>query len=181
MLFSWCVSVCVCVCVCVCDTLFMGMAAGVMYMMLWNDFSPIMCMYISYVGLCVHVFMNPMLNWLYVFFSDVLTYCVMLQAFICYCSYVSCLWCMCVVVVIVHWHCSAQLSMFNMEKLYRNKIIIIIIHFACWWNVKQPGKQKQNSCIAVMRSRRNVREWYVSLQERHWLSSIWLLFIFRKM
>ena len=26
--------VCVCVCVCVCDTLFMGMAAGVMYMML---------------------------------------------------------------------------------------------------------------------------------------------------
>ena len=32
---------------------------------------------------------------------------------------------MCVVVVIVHWHCSAQLSMFNMEKRYRNKIIII--------------------------------------------------------
>ena len=27
----------------------------------------------------------------------------------------------------VHWHCSAQLSMFNMEKCYRNKIIIIII------------------------------------------------------
>ena len=34
---------------------------------------------------------------------------------------------MCVCVVIVHWHCSAQLSMFNMEKRYRNKIIIIII------------------------------------------------------
>ena len=33
----------------------------------------------------------------------------------------------CVVVVIVHWHCSAQLSMFNMEKRYKNKIIIIII------------------------------------------------------
>ena len=32
MSFSWCV--CVCVCVCVCDTLYMGMAAGVMYMML---------------------------------------------------------------------------------------------------------------------------------------------------
>ena len=32
---------------------------------------------------------------------------------------------MCVVVVIVHWHCSAQLSMFNMEKRYGNKIIII--------------------------------------------------------
>ena len=30
-------------------------------------------------------------------------------------------------VVIVHWHCSAQLSMFNMEKRYRNKIIIIMI------------------------------------------------------
>ena len=29
-----CVFVCVCVCVCVCDTLFMVMAAGMMYMML---------------------------------------------------------------------------------------------------------------------------------------------------
>ena len=29
-----CVRVCVCVCVCVCDTLVMGMAAGMMYMML---------------------------------------------------------------------------------------------------------------------------------------------------
>ena len=28
---------------------------------------------------------------------------------------------------VIHWHCSAQLSMFNMEKRYRNKIIIIII------------------------------------------------------
>ena len=33
----------------------------------------------------------------------------------------------CVCVVIVHWHCSAQLSMFNTEKRCRNKIIIIII------------------------------------------------------
>ena len=115
-----------------------------MYMMLWNDFPPIICMYISCVGLCVHVFMNLMLSWfVFFFFSDVLTYCVMLQAFICYCSYVSCLWCVCVsvcvcvcvcvharvcvVVVIVHWHCSAQLSMFNMEKRCRNKIIIIIM------------------------------------------------------
>ena len=32
----------------------------------------------------------------------------------------------CVVVVVVHWDCSAQLSMFNMVKRYRNKIIIII-------------------------------------------------------
>ena len=30
-------------------------------------------------------------------------------------------------VSVIHWHCSAQLSMFNMEKRYRNKIIIIII------------------------------------------------------
>ena len=37
---------------------------------------------------------------------------------------------MCVYVCVccvVHWHCSAQLSMFNMEKRYRNKIIIIIM------------------------------------------------------
>ena len=34
--------------------------------------------------------------------------------------------CVCVCVVIVHWHCSEQLSMFNMEKRYRNKIITII-------------------------------------------------------
>ena len=60
------------------------------------------------------------------FFSDVLTYCVMLQAFICYCSFVVCV-CVCVCVCVVHWHCAAQLSMFNMEKRYRNKIIIIII------------------------------------------------------
>ena len=102
-----------------------------------------MYVYISCVGLCVHVFMNPMPSRFVCIFSDVLTYCVMLQAFICYCSYVSYLWCMCVcacvcvcvrvcvcvcvVVVIVHWHCSAQLSMFNIEKRYRNKTIIIII------------------------------------------------------
>ena len=46
-----------------------------------------MCMYISCVGLCVHGFMNTLLSrFVCVFFSDVLTYCVMLQAFICYCS-----------------------------------------------------------------------------------------------
>ena len=28
---------------------------------------------------------------------------------------------------VVHWHCTAQMSMFNMEKRFRNKIIIIII------------------------------------------------------
>ena len=34
-------------------------------------------------------------------------------------------------VVIVHWHCSAQLSKFNMEKRYRNKIIIIMCVCVC--------------------------------------------------
>ena len=63
------------------------------------------------------------------------------------CSYVKCFWCMCVCVCVcvcmcacmhacvracvrvcvLHLHCSAQLSMFNLEKRYRNKIIIIII------------------------------------------------------
>ena len=84
------------------------------------------------------------------FFSDVLTYCVMLQAFICY-FFSSDVFdararvCVCVCaraqkhltkkrarahmyvcVCFVHWHCTAQLSMFNMEKCCRNKIIIII-------------------------------------------------------
>ena len=34
-------------------------------------------------------------------------------------------------VCVIHWHCSVQLSMFNMEKRYRNKIIIIIIISFC--------------------------------------------------
>ena len=34
--------------------------------------------------------------------------------------------CVCVCVCVVHLHCSVQLSMFNMEKRYRNKIIIIM-------------------------------------------------------
>ena len=64
------------------------------------------------------------------FFSDVLTYCAMLQAFICYCSssdVYDVRACARARVCVIHWHCSAQLSMFNMEKRYRNKIIIIII------------------------------------------------------
>ena len=35
--------------------------------------------------------------------------------------------CVCVCVCVVHSLCSAQMSMFNMEKRCRNKIIIIII------------------------------------------------------
>ena len=32
-----------------------------------------------------------------------------------------------VCVCVVHWHCTVQLSMFNMEKRFRNNIIIIIM------------------------------------------------------
>ena len=64
------------------------------------------------------------------FFSDVLTYCVMLQAFI-YAIARRQMFMMCararVCVCVIHWHCWAQLSMLNMEKRYRNEIIIIII------------------------------------------------------
>ena len=61
------------------------------------------------------------------FFSDVLTYCVMLQALYAIVLTSDVYNARVRVVVVVHWHCSAQLSMFNMEKRYRNKIIIIII------------------------------------------------------
>ena len=61
------------------------------------------------------------------FFSDVLAYCVMLQALYAI-VLTSDVYDVCVcVVVVVDRHCSAQLSMFNVEKRYRNKIIIIII------------------------------------------------------
>ena len=96
-------------------------------------FSPIMCMHISCVGLCVHVFMNPMPVDLYAFFLRrfnilcyasgfymLLFFCQMFMMHVCVCV------CVCVCVVI-YWHCLGQLSMFNMEKRYRNKIIIIII------------------------------------------------------
>ena len=90
---------------------------------------------------------------LYVFFLGVLPYYVMLQAFICYCSYIKCLRCMCVCVYVcvcvcvcvcacacvcvcvVHLYCSAQLSMFNMEKHYRNKIIIITTNFQIYFSL----------------------------------------------
>ena len=38
---------------------------------------------------------------------------------------------MCVCMCVVHWHCTAQLSMINMEKRFRNKIIITIIIIIC--------------------------------------------------
>ena len=66
--------------------------------------------------------------------SNVELYNVMLQAFVhfvhssnvydvcvCVCVHV------CACAFVVPLYCSGQLSMFNMEKLYRNKIIIIII------------------------------------------------------
>ena len=53
----------------------------------------------------------------------------MMRVCVCVCACVrACVRaCVCVEGGVVHWHCSAQLSMFNMEKRYRNKIIIIII------------------------------------------------------
>ena len=40
--------------------------------------------------------------------------------------------CACVSVCVVHLHCSEQLSMFNMEKSYRNKIIMnVTFHDEC--------------------------------------------------
>ena len=55
---------------------------------------------------------------------------------VCVCVYVCLCVCVCVDVwvCVVHLHCSAQLSMFNMEKRYRNKITTIISisgHFTC--------------------------------------------------
>ena len=56
--------------------------------------------------------------------------CVCVYVRACVCACVRACVCVCVCfVIIVHWHCSAQLSMFNMEKRYRNKIIIIIIQW----------------------------------------------------
>ena len=57
-----------------------------------NDFYPIMYMHISCVGLCtwIHESDAELICMRFFFFSDVLTYCVMLQAFICYCSFVRC-------------------------------------------------------------------------------------------
>ena len=88
-------------------------------------FSPIMCMYISCVDLCVHVFMNPMLSWFV---------CVFLGRFniLCYASGFYMLLflrqmfmmhaCVCVCVCVC---CS--LALFSAIERYRSKIIIIII------------------------------------------------------
>ena len=57
--------------------------------------------------------------------------CVCMRAHVCVHAYVCVLMCACVCVHVcvcaVHLYCSAQLSMFHMEKLYRNKTIIITI------------------------------------------------------
>ena len=94
-----------------------------------NDFYPIMyrSMHISCVGLCVHGFMNPMPSWFVcVFFFPLRCFNIL-----CYASgfYMLLFFRQMFLMraCVVHWHCTAQLSMFNMEKRYRNKIIIIII------------------------------------------------------
>ena len=90
-------------------------------------FCPIMCMYISCVGLCVHVFMNPLPSWFVCVFSQMFYILCYASGFYMLLFVVRCLWCAHVRARVIHWHCSAQLSMSNMEKCYRNKIIIIII------------------------------------------------------
>ena len=46
-------------------------------------------------------------------------------------------------VCVVHWHCAAQLSMFNMEKRFRNKIIIINYYYSCLRNNKRMLQDRQ--------------------------------------
>ena len=50
------------------------------------------------------------------------------SARVCVCACVRACVRACVCVYVVHWHCSAQLSMFNVEKRHRTKIITVIIH-----------------------------------------------------
>ena len=66
------------------------------------------CVCVCGVCVCVHV-------------------CVRMCVCVCVCARICV--CVCVCVCIAHLHCSAQLSMLNMDKCYRNKIIIII--FTC--------------------------------------------------
>ena len=50
------------------------------------------------------------------------------------------------VCVFKHLYCSAQLSMSNMEKRYRNKIIIIIIKYLIFfWGQSASAVQRLNS------------------------------------
>ena len=98
---SACMRACVCVCVCVCVYVCVWYASygygsrhDVYDAMKW--FSP-HNMYVYFlcglVCICIHESDAELICMC--FFSDVLTYCVMLQDFSCY-SYVMCLWCMCV-------------------------------------------------------------------------------------
>ena len=60
---------------------------------------------------------------LYVLTSNVYDVCVCMCVCVCVCVCARMSACM----RAFHLYCSAQLNMFNMEKRYRNKIIIIII------------------------------------------------------
>ena len=53
-------------------------------------------------------------------------------------------------VCVIHWHCSAQLSMFNMEKRYRNKIIIIIIIIIITSNCKYFGRRTPSEVLETV-------------------------------
>ena len=75
-------------------------------------------MFMMHVCVCVCVLLLLLL--LLLFFGGVVCFC-----FLFVCGFLLVFFCCCCCFVIFHWHCSAQLSMFNMEKRYRNKIIII--------------------------------------------------------
>ena len=53
--------------------------------------------------------------------------CVCVHVCVCVCVCVHVCVCVCVCVCVVHLYCSVKLSMFNIEKRYRNEIIIIVI------------------------------------------------------
>ena len=71
------------------------------------------------------------------FFSDILTYCVMLQAFLCYCSFVRCFWCarvcvcVCVCVLFIgivqrNWACLTWKSALEIKSLL---LLLLLLMF----------------------------------------------------
>ena len=92
----------------------------------------------------IKLFMNPMPSWFvcvfFFFFSDVLTYCVMLQAFICYCSFVRCFWCararVCVLFIGIvqrNWACLTWKSALEIKSLLLLLVCLITsVMMLCW-------------------------------------------------
>ena len=70
-------------------------------------------LFLFFFLICFNILCYASGFYMLLFFSQMFLTCTRARA--CACMYV------------VHWHCIAQLSVFNMEKRFRNKIIIIII------------------------------------------------------